>query len=375
MYVVSVGERLWRKAMIDPIVASQRDLLRKLQTLTDKPILVQRHLKNIWHEWENDFPNNPFQTRSILSSELALDMDTTNWEVQKKEGEKLLAFLEQDRIPFYMAFSGGKSMHYHIFADKNTIAFPERLYQELKNHPEIDVPCLVREYLTSYIVAKTGIDSDIAELDWSNIVWSRDGQGSMIRIEGCQRQIKDPNDSGKFYTTFKTVVEDIPAEKPSAKAFSLPLKFPEKMEQWDISHLQDTIIKLVESKIEQRERNHAAVQIARLKRLTTPHISSRRKCLGFQRAEAGISKGIRDIVSTGLICAYKKWLRVSEDECQMFMNEWAGGCNPAFNQEDELRKIEYSVKKIYCMEQPYPPCSFFKRAGLCEGSQCRLCVG
>lgn len=90
----------------DSIVASQRELLRKLQYLTDKPILVQRHLKNLWHSWLNDYPSLPFQTRSILPNELPLDMDTRNWNIQKSEGEKLTAFLEQEDIPFYMAFSG-----------------------------------------------------------------------------------------------------------------------------------------------------------------------------------------------------------------------------------------------------------------------------
>lgn len=353
---------------IDKIVASQRDFLWKLQSLTNKDILVQRHLKNTWHPWQSDYPNNPFQTRSILSNELPLDMDTTNWEVQKREGEKLLAFLEQDEIPFYMAFSGGKSMHYHIFFDKNTIAFPERLYRELKEYSEIDVSCLVREYLTNYMVVKACIDSDTAELDYSNISWSKDSQGSMIRIEGCQRQIEDPDSPGKFYTTFKTVVDKIPAEKPAAKAFSLPLKFPEKIELLDISRLQNDIITMFESKIDQWERNKALMQIQRLKRLTTPHISNRRKCLGFQRAEDGVPEGIRDFVCMGLMCACKKWLKMNMDECRTFMHDWNARCRPSFPQ----KTIDYKVGRIFGMEKPYSPCGFFKKAGLCHGAKCSV---
>lgn len=346
--------------MID-IVANQRDLLRKLQTLTDKPILVQRHLKNIWHEWENDIPILPFQTRSILLNELSLDMDTRNWEVQKKEGEKLVSFFKHDEIPFYMAFSGGKSMHYHLFLDKNTITFPDKVHWELKEHHEIDVPCLVRELLTNYIVAKAGIDPDIAELDFSNISWSRDGQGSMIRLEGCQRKIGDPDNPGKFYTTFKTMVDEIPNQKPDPKIFSLPLRFPDKIELWNISHLQSEIIKLLESQIAKSKENRASMQIARLRRLTTPHTSYKRKCLGFQRAEDGVQEGIRDEVATGLVCACKKWLKIDQEQCREFMHQWAQRCSPAF----ESKIVDYKIKRIYSMQQPYSPCGFFRNTGLC----------
>lgn len=354
--------------MIDPIVASQRDLLRKLQCLTDKPILIQRHLKNTWHQWENDIPILPFQTRSILLNELALDLDTKNWDVQKKEGEKLLAFLELDKIPFHMAFSGGKSMHYHIFMDKNTITFPDELHRELKAHPEIDVPCLVREHLTNYIVVKADIDPEVVELDWSNISWSKDGHGSMIRIEGCQRKIENPDNPGKFLTTFKTMVDEIPNQKPDPKIFSLPLRFPDKIELWNISHLQNNIIELLESQIAKCKENRAAMQIARLRRLTTPHTSYKRKCLGFQRAEDGVQEGIRDEVATGLVCACKKWLKIDQEQCREFMHQWAQRCSPAF----DLKVIDYKVNRIYGMEKPYSPCDFFIKAGLCEGSQCRI---
>ncbi len=356
--------------MIDPIVASQRDLLRKLQGFTDKPILIQRHLKNTWHQWENDIPILPFQTRSILLNELALDLDTKNWEVQKREGEKLLAFLELDKIPFHMAFSGGKSMHYHIFIDKNTITFPDKLHRELKEYHEIDVPCLVRELLTNHIVAKAGIDPDKADLDFSNISWSRDGQGSMIRLEGCQRKIGDPDNPGKFYTTFKTMVDEIPNQKPDPKIFSLPLRFPDKIELWNISHLQNDIIELLESQIAKCKENRAAMQIARLQTLTAPHIRSR-KCIGFQRAEIGVSEGIRDEVATGLICAFKKWIKTDKEQCRIFMYRWSMRCTPAF----DFKVVDYNINRIYSMEKPYSPCGFFKKAGLCIGSKCRVCVG
>jgi len=357
--------------MINPIVASQRDLLRKLQCLTDKPILIQRHLKNTWHEWENDIPILPFQTRSILLNELSLDMDTRNWEVQKKEGEKLVSFFKHDEIPFYMAFSGGKSMHYHLFLDKNTITFPDEIHRELKAHPEIDVPCLVREHLTNYIVLKADIDSDAAELDYSNISWSKDSQGSMIRMEGCQRKIGDPDNLGKFLTTFKTMVDDIPNQKPDPKIFSLPLRFPDKVELWNISHLQNDIIELLESQIAKCKENRAAMQIARLRTLTGSHLRSRKKCIGFQRAEAGVIEGIRDFVCTGLVCACNKWLKIDHAQCQIFMHQWSMRCSPAF----DLKVIDYNVNRIYGMEKPYSPCGFFIKAGLCEGSKCRVCKG
>lgn len=256
-------------------------------------------------------------------------------------------------------------MHYHIFIAKNTIAFTDSLYQELKSHPEIDVLCLVREYLANHIVAKAGIDADIAELDYSNIVWSKDSRGSMIRIEGCQRQF---NLQGKWFKTYKTVVGEIPHQKPDPENFFLPLKFPEMIELWNISYLQNEIIELLKSEIERHERNQALMQIQRLKRLITPHISSRRKCLGFQRAENGVIEGIRDEVATGLICACKKWTKIDHEQCREFMYRWAGSCSPGF--EPEI--IDYKIGRIYGMQQCYNPCGFFVKAGLCEKSNCSI---
>lgn len=355
--------------VIDSIVSMQRDWLRKLQNLTEKPILVQRHVSNVWHSWFDDFPSNPFHTRAILPCELCFDPDIRNWAYMKQGMDKVINFMDSERIPYILAYSGGKGCHGHVFLDSN-IPFPDYVNHGLKSY-NIDVGGEVRVYLTNWIFSNAGVKTQDLELDFKKISWDRDGKGSMIRILGSRRKIEDPDNTGKFYITFKTMIDEIPDPKPEAKTFSLPLRFPERIQLWNISHLQNDIVELLESRIEQCKQNQAAMQIEHLKRLTSPHIGSRRKCIGFQRAEIGVSEGIRDAIATGLICAFKKWTKMDKEQCRIFMHQWSVRCTPAF----DFKVIDYNINRIYCMEKPYSPCGFFKKAGLCAGSTCRICVG
>ncbi len=365
VYAMHVNKR--RSVMvIDSIVARQRDWLMKLQGLTNKPILIQRHTSNVWHPWQDDIPSNPYHTRNVLPCELCLDSDVRNWATMKQGMDRVINFMESEKIPYILAYSGGKGCHSHIFIDPN-IHFPDDVNSGLKSY-NIDVVGEVRVFLTNWIFSNAGVRTKDIELDFKKISLDRDGKGSMIRILGSRRKIEDPDNTGKFYITFKTMIDKIPDQKPDAKAFSLPLRFPERIQLWSISHLQNDIIKMLESKIEQCERNQASMQIARLKRLTTPHTGNRGKCIGLQNAEIGVIAGIRDEVATGLICACKKWMKIDPVQCCEFMYQWAGRCSPAF----ELAIIDYKIGRIYNTEQTYSPCGFFKESGLCKGSQCRI---
>ncbi len=351
---------------MDSVVASQRNWLQKLQNLMGKPILVQRHVSNFWHFWYDDIPNNPFHTRTVLACELCFDPDVKNWEAMKQGMDKIINFMDLEKIPYILAYSGGKGCHGHVFIDHN-MPFPYDVNRGLKSY-NIDAGREVRVFLANWIFRNAGVRTQDLELDFKKISWDKDGKGSMIRILGSQRQIKYPDNTGKFYTTFKTMIDEIPPQKPEATTFSLPLRFPERIQLWNISHFQNDIVELLKSKIEQCKQNQAALQIGYLKRLTIPYISNRRKCIGFQRAEIGVIEGIRDEVATGLICASKKWMKVDKEQCREFMYQWARRCSPVF----ELEIIDYKIRRIYSMEKPYHPCNFFKEAGLCEGSKCSI---
>ncbi len=356
---------------IDPVVAMQRDWLRKLQELTDmtdRPILIQRHKSNVWHPWFDDVPNNPYHTRIVLSCELCLDPDITHhgpyWGMMKEGMDKIITFLKGAGIPYILAYTGGKGVHLHIFFNTK-IPLPETVVNGIDTN-QLDVGNEIRSFLLKWILDGAVVDDEkFLKLDKAKTAWSRDGKGSMIKLFGCQHY----DDKGKLIEgVTKTVIEEIQKERPAPR--SLPLRFPEKIDLWDISNLLNDIVKLLESKIEEREKSQAAIQISRLRRLTTTHTSHKRKCLGFQRAEAGVQRGIRDEVAIGLICYYKKWLRIDQEQCQEFMYQWARRCSPAF----ESSIIDYKIKRIYSTEQAYPPCGFFKEAGLCAGSQCRVCM-
>lgn len=81
-----------------------------------------------------------------------------------------------------------------------------------------------------------------------------------------------------------------------------------------------------------------------------------------------MSDPFRDKVATGLVYVCNRLLKIDQEQSHEFMHQWSVRCTPAF----DLGVIDYNVNRIYSMEQPYNPCGFFKIAGLCEGSQCRI---
>ena len=67
----------------------QRDWLRKLQNLTNKPILIQRHKNNVWHNWHDDIPSLPYHTRVLLPCEICFDPDVRDWQTMKAGMDRL----------------------------------------------------------------------------------------------------------------------------------------------------------------------------------------------------------------------------------------------------------------------------------------------
>ncbi|MCX9012352.1 MAG: hypothetical protein OIN66_14700 [Candidatus Methanoperedens sp.] len=127
--------------VIDSIVAGQRDWLMKLQELTNKPILIQRHMSNVWHPWQDDIPSNPYLTRNVLQCELCLDPDITHegpyWNLMKEGMDQIIAFLKGAGIPYIMAYTGGKGLHLHVFFNTQ-IPLPDDVINGIKTY-QLDV--------------------------------------------------------------------------------------------------------------------------------------------------------------------------------------------------------------------------------------------
>lgn len=356
---------------MNAIIASQLNELSQLQKLDpDREILVQRPEGNDislefkhWYPWRSVFTTQPLLTRSILRYELVLEGDTLDWMILKYEINKIVKYLRDQNVPFLLAYSGEKSIHIHIFFNIQTLPLPENIVKGLEKY-RLKVGSIVREFLADYILKKSGVDAEALKLDRGKIHWSEDSKGSMVRLFGC------PRENGGY----KTLIDSIPEQRP--KPGELSLRFPEKIELWDISFLKEDLSKLLAGKIKEFERAQRIWQIDTLRRLESPCRRSRSKCLGLQKAEDGVPEGFRDNVAVGFISAYHKWLKLSIEEARVAMQDWYYRCEKSgTDNQFTLQDIDYKINRIYSLNKPYNPCQFFRDAGLCQGADCRIMRG
>lgn len=335
------------------IMTKQRGYLEMLQQVAPnkRKILIQRDQYDTWHDWEEDLFVEPVHTRTILQNELCFDPDIKDWSAMKSGMDDITAFLKHNDIPFVLTYSGGKGYHCHIFFDP-LMVLPDETVNGLQSF-NIDTGRIVRLFLVNWILNGAGVASDDIGLDIKKISWSKEGKGSMIRIEGCRRE------DGRY----KTVVDTIPTTKPDIS--TLTLLVPNTVQLWDISTLCVGVVAALDKEISRHEETARRALVDTF--LGVTH-HSKAKCLGVINAEKGVVDGNRDTVSTGLICAYKKWQKLNITEAGSLMASWYGRCTPVFDPD----VVQSKVDRIYRMDNPYSPCSFLKPVGLCEGSTCRV---
>lgn len=171
--------------------------------------------------------------RTILKNEIVFDFDSEDWSAIKSEGDRLVSFLQQSRIPHLIAWSGGKGLHVHVFFKLPEIeigqGFEGMSEEELTEALfSIDPPKVVRLTLYRCLVEGAGVGPS-ADLDLTRVDWSSQGQGMLIREFGAPR----PDGANK------TLLEAIPASRPKPR--DLPLVFPERVPEWDASAYDETI--------------------------------------------------------------------------------------------------------------------------------------
>lgn len=346
---------------MDSVVAIQREWLRKLQHLNNKPILIQRHKNNKWHDWQDDIPSLPYHTRSLLPCEICFDPDVRDWQIMKAEMDKLKNFLDRETIPYIIAYTGGKAVHLHVFFRTN-LPLPESLIQRIKNcHNGIDVGKEVRLFLANWLLESANVDARVIVLDYGKIGWNSTSKGSMIRIIGSQRENGD----------YKTVVDSIPEGKP----YRMPLRFPETLELWDLATLQDSIADHLERCIMQKkqiENEHLKDALIHFMVRGLPWGGKAKSCMGLQLAiKGGIPESHRDEVATGIAYALRFWKEESRENAIEMISQWCTTCKPPLDFRG--RYIDKKIIRIYQKQtMDYTPCTFFMKAGLCSGSQCRI---
>ncbi len=217
------------------ILSLQKTWLDKLQEHSKKPILVKalegkipNELRNsnasglyCWSYYKDVFPmmQTPYFTRSILVNEVVLDPDTPIWDDLKREMDKITTTLTAQKIPFMLAYSGGKGCHLHLFFDMN-VNIPKELFDKCRD-TNFDLYKAFRQHVFEYIMKISNANVDLLKIDKPKINWQILNMGSQVRDFGTQR-------GNGFY---KTLIDEVPINRPLAP---LPLVFPTNIELWKI---------------------------------------------------------------------------------------------------------------------------------------------
>jgi len=238
------------------ILAQQKAWLDKLQTISKKPITVKAvegnipdnspnpdiyrwmFFKDIWTQIKA-----PIWTRRILDNEIVFDPDVKNWQVLREEMNKLISFCRENSIPFYLAYTGGNGVHLSIYMKPVTLDSDvlEEAYEK-----DLDISKIIRQTVINYLLLSSKTDAKKIALDTKKYNFSKMRSGSQLREYGTPRE----------HGGFKTLIDEIPVSKPDVK--SLVLRFPDKLELWDISPISVKIDTAIQEEVERAVRNNDA---------------------------------------------------------------------------------------------------------------------
>ena len=238
------------------ILAQQRVWLNKLQAISKKPITVKAiegsipdkcaapdiyrwmFFKDVWTQIKA-----PIWTRRILDNEIVFDPDVKNWQVLREEMNKLISFCHTNNIPFYLAYTGGNGVHLSIYM--KPVGLGSKIL-EVAYEKDLDISKIIRQTAVNYLIESSKTDAKRLALDTKKYNFSKMRSGSQLREYGTLRE------SGGF----KTLIDEIPISKPDVK--SLVLRFPEKIELWDISPIAEKIDSAIKEELDRAARNHEA---------------------------------------------------------------------------------------------------------------------
>lgn len=252
----------------------------------------------------------PIYTAGTLQNEIVFDPDISDWQLMRQEMNKVLDFLNIEKIPYQLAYSGGKSIHLHIFIGK--ISFDAEIIDN-KNTFDFDIFKTVRTELMNIIFKESGANRDIIGLDLPKITFSKDKKGSMVRFYGTTRA------DGHF----KTLIQTIPETKEAAQ--KLKLIFPDKIEVWNVpekfSKIVNDSIKLNISKA--KEDNHVKFENMILDGTVLKKFPCMKEILGKDGIIA--KDGQRYYTGQAIMLLGRKCGK-SYPECSEILKEYYGRC-------------------------------------------------
>jgi len=184
-------------------------------------------------------PRRPISARTIIRNELVFEIDD-DWSMVRDGSLRILNLLEKwgAKDCYYLAYTGNRSIHIHVFFDRSSITLRNETERILEN---IDVPNVPEntagdkseeEDTRSYLIktaTKSYIMRQIALATDTNIDMNLASK-HLIRLEGSINE-----KSGKYCSQ----ITFIPQEKPDNYEVVIPDHLPEKL--WDLSFMTDEL--------------------------------------------------------------------------------------------------------------------------------------
>ncbi|MEM3846074.1 MAG: hypothetical protein QXU98_10280 [Candidatus Parvarchaeota archaeon] len=207
----------------EQIIQNQIYFLRLL-TRYDSDIKVSLDGRSRWldlYDVVRNPPNFPISARSVLKSELVLEIDNDDWSVVRDGSRRILGLLNkwEARGCYYMAFSGHNSVHIHTFLDTSSIGIKPDVQKILESVDRDEV----RKATKAYIMRQISIGADV------NLDMNLSGK-HLIRCEGSTHEITNKPCS---------MIDSIPSDRPLDYPVKIPDSLPPKL--WDISFLKNEL--------------------------------------------------------------------------------------------------------------------------------------
>jgi len=314
----------------EKIVQDQIYSLRLLDRL-DSKLEVSLTGKSKWiplFDIINNPPRRPISARTIIRNELVFEIDDDNWPTVRDGTLRIINLIEKwgAKDCYYLAYTGNRSIHIHVFFDRSSITLrneTERILQniDVSNVPENTAEDKSKEEDTRSYLIKTATKSyimrQIAFVSDTNIDMNLASK-HLIRLEGSINE-----KSGKYCT----YIESIPENKPESYPIVVPDKLPPKL--WDLSFMKDEL--------------NAFLQV-HFKKSTAPIIYGPGKPIKdperfIDILKPAYIKGYRHWIVSSLSGHFKKH-QVQLNRANSMIRELAKG-------DEELSSRLYTVKEIY----------------------------
>ncbi len=326
---------------MDEITRNQDNWLKKLQSLSKRPLKVSKSVNGKPTKWvpleECEYP---VDYRTVLHNEVVIDIDAEHWKDVRMCGEIVTETLHTLGIPYIKAYSGGRGIHIHVFFGLSSTQ--KRLCEGTDVMPK-DVRVFLFEYILRHADISPKLIGPGKTFDTACVNWSDEGKGHLIRVFGGKKQ------------KYKTLLTDIPEERPKSNE----VVFPEDVQVYAIpdslfQEFLNSFKKFQKERVEAIQRYQKASQSFAGTFLNLPCV---------QKILEGLPEGQRNAGARILAISCRLDKKLKEDAFEI-MRTYERKCPP-----ENISESEYLgwVDWIYNQENLFWNCRFSKELGLCEG--------